>query len=86
MAPKLLDLWRDSDGLQWFMQTCPWALLTAPAVHEVFTAHKWFDKGQLKTRYPNPGVALLRAIETYDNGLNRGQCDKIERDRKKTKI
>ena len=66
------------------MHTCPWALLTAPAVVEVFTAHKWFDKGQLKTRYPMPPVALVKAIEAYDNGLNRGQCDKIERDSKKT--
>lgn len=75
----LEKLWHDADGTQWFLNTCPWPLLTAPALIEVHTAHKFFDKGQLLARYPNPPLALVKALEEYDNGLNRGQSDRLER-------
>jgi hypothetical protein len=65
-----------------FLQSCPWALVNSDAVSEVASAAKWFDKNQLETKYPNPPASLLEAVEAYDNGYNRGQHDRFERERK----
>lgn len=65
-----------------FLQSCPWALVNSDAVAEVSSAAKWFEKGQLETKYPNPPTLLLNAVEAFDNGINRGQNDRFERERR----
>ena len=76
----MCDLWMEGDGLRWYLQTCPWALINNPAVAEVVTCFKWFDKGQLTVRYPNPPLILLDAITSFENGYNGGRADLWERE------
>ena len=73
----------DADGRALFLQTCPWALLNSPAVGEVYQAHAHWSKSQLALWEPNPTVQLMEAIIAFENGLNRGQLDKIKRERQK---
>jgi hypothetical protein len=82
MTGALSNLWKNPSGQMYFLHVCPWDLLRQPAVVEAANAQKWFDKNQLNTRYPDPPLFLLRAVEAFDNGINRGQHDRFERERK----
>jgi hypothetical protein len=81
MAGALCDLYEDGQWRRWYLQSCPWALLESPDVREVSEAHRWWKQGQLIIRYPNPPAVLLRAIDDFESGSNRGQHDKFERNK-----
>jgi len=48
-------------------------------MREVSDAWRWWDKGQLSTRYVDPPVSLLDAVSQFDRGSNAGQADKMKR-------
>ena len=74
-----------ASGKTEFLYSCPWHLLEQRAVIETSIAWTWWDKSQLQMLYPGDGkipVALINAITAFNTGLNRGQRERIERDRK----
>lgn len=73
----------ESNGLKYFLHSCPFALLFAPATAQVMEAHAWWEKGQLGIRYPaGIPITLSRAIMDYEHGRIKGDNDRYERERR----
>ena len=81
----LCRLWEDGEFQRLYLQCCPWQLILRPDVSQVQIAHKFFSQNQLEVRYPNTALALVDAVNEFDNGYNKGMHDwrKDERDKAK---
>ena len=67
-----------------FLACCPYALLQREDVHEVWSAHRWWEKGQLALAYGGDiSIALRNAISAFDMGLSHGERNRFEESSKK---
>jgi hypothetical protein len=63
---------------------CRGFLQNNPNMNIISKAYTWFDQGLLDTRYPNPTLEFLNAVQSYNYGINQAQADRLEKQRKKS--
>jgi len=66
------------------LTTCPLFYARLPWVAEAVRARRWAERGDLRTRYPDPPAVLLDAIDAVDAGIGARQAaDEHERELKR---
>lgn len=72
------------EALDAFWFGCPDYLKISPAVQEVWTSYRWFDKGIIEPRLKN-GYPLImsRAVSDLDSGYQHGQAERFDEERAK---
>lgn len=69
-----------------FLCCCPYALMQRADVQEAWSAHRWWEKGQLGLAYGDElSVALRNAISAFDQGLSHGERARLEESKKNAK-
>ena len=58
-----------------FLRSCPYALISAPEIRIIWTAHRWFEKGNFFDRYKSPPLGLIYAVEAWDLGRAHAEAD-----------
>lgn len=66
------------------IRTCPGHYARLPDAYAAVELLRWFDKGQLHLRQPNPSAAVVEAVDLARGSIAARERDEIERLKKPT--